>query len=99
MMLFLDMTPSMITRCGIHSIIVNFPLISNIRTWICQKLESHFMIHLLQNDTTYFGAVVGRVANRIGGANFTLNGVLYKTVANDGKNTLHGKAFFFFHQF
>ncbi|KAK8710718.1 hypothetical protein V6N13_146031 [Hibiscus sabdariffa] len=43
-----------------------------------------------KNDTTYFGAIVGRVANRIGGAKFTLNGVTYKTVANDGKNTLHG---------
>ncbi|GMJ04963.1 hypothetical protein like AT3G47800 [Hibiscus trionum] len=43
-----------------------------------------------KNDTTYFGAIVGRVANRIGGAKFTLNGVTYKTVANDGKNTLQG---------
>lgn len=45
---------------------------------------------LFQNDTTYFGAIVGRVANRIGGAKFVLNGVTYKTDANDGKNTLHG---------
>ncbi|MED6158339.1 hypothetical protein PIB30_031861 [Stylosanthes scabra] len=42
------------------------------------------------NDTTYFGATVGRVANRIGGAQFTLNGVHYKLVANEGNNTLHG---------
>ncbi|KAK1373355.1 Aldose 1-epimerase [Heracleum sosnowskyi] len=42
------------------------------------------------NDTTYFGALVGRVANRIGNARFTLNGVLYKLSANDGNNTLHG---------
>lgn len=42
------------------------------------------------NDSTYFGAIVGRVANRIGGANFTLNGVEYKLPANDGNNTLHG---------
>jgi aldose 1-epimerase len=45
-----------------------------------------------QNDTTYFGALVGRVANRIGGAKFTLNGIHYKLVANDGNNTLHGGA-------
>lgn len=44
----------------------------------------------LQNDTTYFGAVVGRVANRIGGAKFTLNGTTYNLVANEGKNILHG---------
>lgn len=43
-----------------------------------------------QNDTTYFGAIVGRVANRIKGAQFTLNGQKYKLVANDGNNTLHG---------
>ncbi|EOY21771.1 Galactose mutarotase-like superfamily protein [Theobroma cacao] len=42
------------------------------------------------NDTTYFGAIVGRVANRIKGAEFTINGVSYKLVANEGKNTLHG---------
>ncbi|XP_010503389.1 PREDICTED: aldose 1-epimerase [Camelina sativa] len=43
-----------------------------------------------KNDTTYFGAIVGRVANRIGGAQFKLNGQLYKTSPNDGYNTLHG---------
>ncbi|OMP03437.1 Aldose 1-/Glucose-6-phosphate 1-epimerase [Corchorus olitorius] len=42
------------------------------------------------NDTTYFGGVVGRVANRIGGAKFTLNGTEYKLKANEGKNMLHG---------
>ncbi|XP_077224380.1 uncharacterized protein LOC143857783 [Tasmannia lanceolata] len=42
------------------------------------------------NDTTYFGAIVGRVANRIAGARFKLNGKEYKLVANDGKNMLHG---------
>ncbi|XP_057472792.1 uncharacterized protein LOC130761325 [Actinidia eriantha] len=43
-----------------------------------------------KNDSTYFGALVGRVANRITGSQFTLNGVQYKLVANDGNNTLHG---------
>ncbi|KAG7954839.1 hypothetical protein I3843_11G040800 [Carya illinoinensis] len=43
-----------------------------------------------KNDSTHFGAIVGRVANRIGGAEFTLNGTKYKLVANDGNNTLHG---------
>lgn len=44
----------------------------------------------MQNDSTYFGATVGRVANRIGGAQFNLNGKHYKLVANEGNNTLHG---------
>ncbi len=38
----------------------------------------------------YMGALVGRYANRVGGARFTLNGVEYKLAANDGKNSLHG---------
>lgn len=38
----------------------------------------------------YIGALVGRYANRIGGAKFTLDGVEYKLAANDGKNSLHG---------
>lgn len=43
-----------------------------------------------KNDTSYFGATVGRIANRIGGAQFNLNGIHYKIVANEGNNTLHG---------
>ena len=36
------------------------------------------------------GASVGRYANRIGGAKFTLNGVEYLLDKNDGENSLHG---------
>ncbi|CAN6319808.1 unnamed protein product [Urochloa humidicola] len=42
------------------------------------------------NDTTYFGALVGRVANRIAGGRFTIKGHAYHTYRNDGNNTLHG---------
>lgn len=38
----------------------------------------------------YFGAIVGRHANRIGEAKFTLNGETYHLDANEGRNQLHG---------
>lgn len=42
------------------------------------------------NHDKYFGALVGRYANRIGGASFTLNGLEYLLAANDGANHLRG---------
>ncbi len=41
-------------------------------------------------DTSYTGAIVGRVANRIGGARFDLEGTGFELSANEGENTLHG---------
>lgn len=38
----------------------------------------------------YFGAVVGRCANRIGGARFELGGRTVELAANEGKNHIHG---------
>ena len=39
---------------------------------------------------TSVSTVVGRVANRIGGGAFTLNGKTYNLYKNNGNNTLHG---------
>lgn len=46
-------------------------------------LEPYF-----ENDS-FFGAVIGPNANRIGGAAFTLEGKRYQLNANDGENNLH----------
>jgi aldose 1-epimerase len=41
-------------------------------------------------DQPKLGCICGRVANRISGASFTLDGRTYKLAANAGPNTLHG---------
>lgn len=41
-------------------------------------------------DDCYLGATIGRVSNRIKGAQFELNGETYKLYANNGLNHLHG---------
>jgi aldose 1-epimerase len=59
--------------------------------------NGNFTNVLLSTDTLdkylRFGgsaAVIGRVANRIAGAQFELDGKTYKLAANNGKNTIHG---------
>ncbi|MCY3591683.1 MAG: galactose mutarotase [Acidobacteria bacterium] len=44
----------------------------------------------LADTNPYFGAVVGRYANRIAGGQFTLDGKTYNLPRNDGENSLHG---------
>lgn len=42
------------------------------------------------NDKFFFGAIIGRYANRIEGSYFELNGVRHNLFANEGRHHLHG---------
>jgi aldose 1-epimerase len=52
---------------------------------LCLNSVEDYIAH-----SPYFGAIVGRYANRIGQARFTLKGETYKLDANEGRNQLHG---------
>ena len=44
----------------------------------------------VQRNRPHFGALVGRLANRLGGGTFTLDGKRYEVDQNEGANSLHG---------
>jgi len=45
-----------------------------------------------ENNSPFFGALIGRYGNRIGHARFSLDGKEYTLEKNDGENSLHGGA-------
>lgn len=58
-------------------------------TWVDVVLGYDTVKEYEENDG-YLGACIGRVGNRIGGAQFVLNDRTYPLYKNDGENHLHG---------
>ena len=50
----------------------------------------HATLNEYLDKREFMGAIVGRVANRVGQGRFTLDGREYKVTTNDGANALHG---------
>ena len=55
-----------------------------------QAILRHNTLADYEADTAYLGPIVGRCANRIGGARFEIDGAPFKVHANEGPNCLHG---------
>lgn len=80
---------------GMRAQIISFGAI--IKELQAPDRNGHFTNVVLATDTLEkyqrfngSAAVIGRVANRIAGAAFELDGTTYKLTANSGRNTIHG---------
>ena len=69
----------------IHKLVV--PNKDGVLTDVCLSVST---IEDYEKDRAYYGAICGRVANRICKGKFTLNGVDYQLATNNGPNHLHG---------
>lgn len=81
---------------GVSAVILNYGcIIQSIRIpsakgELCDVVLGYDSVQEYEENGGYVGAVIGRVGNRIGGSQFTLNGKTYRLYANDGNNHLHG---------
>ncbi len=64
---------------------------------LCDVVLGYDTAEQYEHGAAFFGATVGRNANRIGNASFMLNGKRYELDKNDGDNNLHsGEDFYSF---
>ncbi len=84
-------------RCGAYVEILNYGGI--VRAIVVPDVNGNFTDVVVGFDrirdykqyaASYFGALVGRCANRIADSSFILNGSVYTLTANNGRNHLHG---------
>ncbi|MGV3614054.1 MAG: aldose epimerase family protein [Fimbriimonas sp.] len=65
--------------------------------WVPDRRRNHGDVVLgfdtlapYETESPYFGAIIGRVGNRIANGKFTLDGTEYSLPINNGPNSLHG---------
>lgn len=64
--------------------------VPDVRGKIDNVVVGYSDVGLYDQDEYYRGAIIGRFANRIGGARFNLDGKEYHVTANEGRNCNHG---------
>lgn len=87
------------TLCGAHGFAAAIlPFGATLHTLVAPDRDGHCDDIVLGHDEfdgylaqrRFFGATIGRYANRIAGARFTLDGEMVTLAANNGRNALHG---------
>jgi aldose 1-epimerase len=76
-----------ITNYGAKILKIEIPDKNGVRDNVI--LGSEKLVSILKGDP-YGGAVIGRYANRIANAKFSLDGIIYNLPVNNKPNTLHG---------
>ncbi|MFT3947012.1 MAG: aldose epimerase family protein [Agriterribacter sp.] len=77
-----------ITNYGGAIVAINVPDKDNVFENVVLTFDS--LEGFLQKNNPCFGCIVGRYANRIANAAFTLNDTIYRLAPNNNGNTLHG---------
>ena len=81
---------------GAHAVILDYGCIAqalsvpNAQGGFTDVVLGYDTVLEYEKNDAYLGAAIGRVANRIGKSEFTLNGKSYILARNDGENHLHG---------
>jgi aldose 1-epimerase len=77
-----------LTNYGARLVSVMVPDKNGVMTDVILGYDS--LSNYLRPGESYFGATIGRYANRVAKGAFKLDGKEYKLVVNDGPNSLHG---------
>ena len=57
---------------------------------ISARIICYLIVTGYEQGTDYIGGIIGRVANRVAGAQFTIDGSTFNLFKNDGPNSNHG---------